>query len=325
MRRNVPIFTFVARQWLLILVMFAGFTAVLDHHKFRCFGSWELNEQTGQWFIQSRTIFDYFGGAAYMPGYGTLIILLALFYVHLIYRETIDKDTHSGKLLEDWRSCSSETRVWVHTVVRIGLIIALCILGASFAKAEPVDQVSRWKKAQVSPKWSIAADMAVRTYERNKYRYQKIQAMVENGVPAPILFCLHYRESDADFRCHAHEGSSLAHRTRDEPKGRLPHPEPPYSFEQSAYDAYYVCERPPLNRIKWSDMQAALDKMESFNGFGYRAKGIPAPYLYSGTSLYTAGKYVADHRFDRTAVDRQLGCVAILKRMAERGITLPFG
>lgn len=148
--------------------------------------------------------------------------------------------------------------------------------------------------------------------------------MRPNGVPAPILFCLHYRESDNNFKCHAHEGSSLMHRTRDEPKGRPLHPEPPYTFEQSAEDAYYVCEHPTLDKINWRDTQAALDKMESFNGFGYRRLGIAAPYVWSGTSLYKSGKYIADHKYSPVAVDKQLGCAAILKWMKAHGIDLPF-
>jgi len=143
-------------------------------------------------------------------------------------------------------------------------------------------------------------------------------------VPAPILFCLHYRESDNNFKCHAHEGSSLMHRTKYEPKGRPLHPEPPYTFEISAEDAYYVFEKPTLDKIDWKNKQASLDKMESFNGYGYRAKGIPAPYLWSGTSLYVSGKYVSDGVFSRTAVDKQLGCAAILKGFQARGVELSF-
>jgi lysozyme family protein len=62
--------------------------------------------------------------------------------------------------------------------------------------------------------------------------------------------------------------------------------------------------------------------MESFNGFGYRRHGLASPYLWSGTSLYLRGKYVSDGRFDPLALDGQLGCCAILKRMLSRGLSL---
>lgn len=204
------------------------------------------------------------------------------------------------------------------------LAAILCAAMPLLAATPPVDEEARWKEATVNPKNRIALDVAVALYRRHQPRYETIQHMRPNGVPAPILFCLHYRESDNNFKCHAHEGSSLQHRTRDEPKGRPLHPEPPYTFEQSAEDAYYICEHPPLDKIDWRNLQASLDKMESFNGFGYRRRGIAAPYLWSGTSIYHGGKYVADGVFSRTAWDQQLGCAALLKAMQARGIALSF-
>ena len=79
-----------------------------------------------------------------------------------------------------------------------------------------------------------------------------------------------------------------------------------------------------LDRCEWHQLAPALDKIESFNGFGYRNHGIAAPYLWSGTTLYARGKYVSDGRFDPLAVDKQMGVAAILKRFEERGISLPF-
>lgn len=198
------------------------------------------------------------------------------------------------------------------------------VFGLTLCAVQPVNQPERWQRAIVSPKYTMALDVQMAVYRRNQWRYENIQNMRPNGVPAPILFCLHYRESDNNFKCHAHEGSSLQHRTRDEPKGRPLHPEPPYTFEQSAEDAYYVYEKPTLDKIDWNSMQAALDKMESFNGYGYRAKGIASPYLWSGTSIYGGGKYEHDGVFSRTAMDGQLGCSALLKHMQSKGIRISF-
>jgi lysozyme family protein len=155
-------------------------------------------------------------------------------------------------------------------------------------------------------------------------RYAAVEAMRKPGVPAPVLFCLHYRESDNNFRCHPHEGSPLTHRTRFIPKGRIPAPAmPPFTFEQSAEDAYYVCDR--LDRRDWLHLAPALQAIEGFNGLGYQRPGRPpSPYLWAGTTLERPGKFIADGRFDPTARDAQLGCAAILKRMRERGIAIPF-
>lgn len=187
-----------------------------------------------------------------------------------------------------------------------------------------VAQVERWAAAQVRPQDRIRADKAAYLFSRLAPRYEAISQMRNPGAPAVILFCLHQRESGGDFSCHPHEGSPLTHRTRDVPKGRLPHPEPPYTFAQSAEDAYYVCDK--LDRPEWTDCTTALQAIEAFNGTGYQRfhPNVPSPYLWAATTLYSRGKYTGDGRFDPLAVDRQLGCAAMLKAMERHGIILPF-
>lgn len=322
--RNIIGYSFVKRFWALIAFVLLANWLIMSPIKYKCLGVWEFDEMKGGQWVE-HTVLQHFGAIACLPAYGGAALLMMFFCIHVAHRRTVDADENDGTAMDDWQDVPPTIRVYVRAALRIGYFIGFCILFGSFARAtEPVDQVARWQQAQLNPKWSIALDTTLRLYERNKWRYEKIQAMRNNGVPAAVIFCLHYRESDNDFRAHAHEGSSLQHRTRYEPKGRLPTKEPPYTFEQSAEDAYYICEHPPLDRINWRDKQAALDKMESFNGFGYRNKGIAAPYLFSGTTLYSRGKYVRDGVFDRNAVDQQLGCVAILKRFAKEGIRLSF-
>ena len=185
-------------------------------------------------------------------------------------------------------------------------------------------QTKRWSAATLNPKDSIRLDKAVALFERKKEIYQKLEAMRDgNGVPASVIFCFHYRESDNDFFAHLHEGSPLTHRTRDEPKGRLPAPKnPPYNFLESAEDALYIYEH--LDRRDWRHLESALQAAESYNGLGYQKRGLASPYLWSGTRIYTRGKYVADGRYSPTALDAQLGVCAILKRMQQRGIALVF-
>ncbi len=55
--------------------------------------------------------------------------------------------------------------------------------------------------------------------------------------------------------------------------------------------------------------------LERYNGLGYYHKGLPSPYVWSGTDQYVKGKYVADGVFDPNAVDSQLGCAGLLLTM----------
>lgn len=183
-------------------------------------------------------------------------------------------------------------------------------------------QAQRWAVAKINAKDSIRLDKAVVLYRRNQRVYAGIEGMRKNGVPATVLFGLHYRESDNDFTANPAQGDPLTHRSVHVPKGRIPGVPPPYTFAQAAEDAYYVVDR--LDLRDWRHLESALDAVENFNGPGYRNRGVPSPYVWAGTNIYQRGKFVADGRYSPTALDAQLGVAAILMRMNERGIALPF-
>lgn len=184
-------------------------------------------------------------------------------------------------------------------------------------------QEDRWVKAKLRPEKLVKLDKAVALFLETEPRYVAVEKMRVNGVPAPVVFVLHGRESTWNFGRHLHEGSPLTGRTMYVPKGR-PLGQPPFTWEESAEDALYTLKH--LERKNWSDLGTALQTIELYNGAGYLKyhPGIPSPYLWSGADLYNQGKYVADGKFDPLAVDKQLGCAAILKRMEERGVPVRF-
>ena len=202
--------------------------------------------------------------------------------------------------------------------------MAAALCGLAAAHAQIPDQIARWHGAQLNPARTIELDKAVALYQRLMPRYQMVQAMRANGVPAPVVFCLHYREADNSFTSSLAQGDPLTHRSVHVPRGRIPGKNPPYTWEEAAADALYSPELDHLDTRNWRTVQTALDAIEGYNGLGYRARGIASPYLWAGTSVYTRGKFSSDGRFDKLAVDRQLGCAAILLRMRTRGGTLPF-
>lgn len=199
---------------------------------------------------------------------------------------------------------------------------ALIILIPSLALASPKEQEARWNSAKLNPAWSIALDKLVSRYQRTQATYVQIQNMRPNGIPAAVCFGLLYRESDNDMTCSPAQGDSLSRRSTHVPRGRIPNVEPPYTFLQAAEDSYYSPQLDHMDAKDWSSIGAALDNSEGFNGWGYRNRGMVSPYVWSGTSVYQRGKFVADGRLDRSFVDKQAGVAAILLRFRERGIPI---
>lgn len=211
---------------------------------------------------------------------------------------------------------------WIGEGVNRLLLALLCSVTSLLAATPKVDQEARWRAAVVSPKNRIALDVAVAMYLRNQYRYEAIANMKPGTVPPVVLFCLHMRESDCNFKCSPAQGDSLMHRSVHVPRGRIPNAEPPYTFEQSAYDSYFNVDR--LDLRNWKTVQGTMDAVTAFNGWGPEYRGLPSGYTWAATSVYRGGKFVADGHWSAKAWDTQLGCAAVLLRMRQRGIVIPF-
>lgn len=179
-------------------------------------------------------------------------------------------------------------------------------------------QEQRWVDATIHASRISEIDKAIDIYKKNIDTYKKIENLRVGGVPSYVIFVLHGRESTWNFNRHLHEGSPLTGRTLYVPKGRPKKWNPPFTFIQSAEDALYLL-KDLENGNRWGTLQDMLQNIEAYNGLGYQNyhPSVPSPYLWAGTSLYTKGKYVSDGKFDYNAVDKQLGCATILKRMEQ--------
>jgi len=198
---------------------------------------------------------------------------------------------------------------------------------APFRHAPKTHHEKLWDSVVIKGSQVFRIDKRISQYMENKARYVAIEKMRNGGVPSAVIFTLHGRESTWSFKKHLHEGSPLTSRTKWIPKGR---PKAPpsngsvYTFEESAEDVLYKLK--DLESVDWTKCDKALYTIEKYNGLGYLKyhKDVLSPYLWSGTSHYISGKYVADGKFSHTAVDKQLGTCAILKRMSSRGIAIGF-
>lgn len=158
----------------------------------------------------------------------------------------------------------------------------------------------------IKPEWRQVINNKVSLLKKNRSRYTKIADMT--GVPWEFIALTHLRESGCDFTKHLHNGDSLARKTRQHPAGR-PAGRGPFTFEESAVDAL---EYQGLTKVDDWSLEHMIYLLEAYNGFGYRMRRKPSPYLWSGTNHYAKGKFIRDGKYDANYVDKQVGLVPIL-------------
>ena len=164
----------------------------------------------------------------------------------------------------------------------------------------------RWENAELTRDFgTVASRLVSRTA---KVRYRSVSA--KTRVPWAAIAVIHERECSQDWTRSLAQGDFWNRISVHIPAGRGPFP----SWEDAAIDALVNCA-PYLARNKDWSIGVTLTKLEEYNGLGYAARGLPSPYLWSGTNQYKSGKYVRDGVYDPNAVDSQLGCAGLLKAM----------
>ena len=148
----------------------------------------------------------------------------------------------------------------------------------------------------------------------NRARYEMLAN--ELGIPWYVIAVIHNMEASINFNCHLHNGDSLTRRTIHVPAGRPQNGQPPFSWEESAADA--LTSRGLGSDTDWS-LAGCLYQIEGYNGWGYRLyhAHVLSPYLWSFSSHYISGKYVADGTWSDAAKSGQCGAGVLLRRMAE--------
>jgi lysozyme family protein len=175
---------------------------------------------------------------------------------------------------------------------------------------------ARWKNAKPTrgPEFTKIAPKLVAA----KARYQAVEA--KTGVPWFVIAVIHQRESSQNWSMSLAQGDPWSSVSTHVPKGRGPFP----SWEAAADDALSVCHPYAARWKDWS-VGGTLCLLEQYNGLGYAAKGLPSPYIWSGTDQYVTGKYVSDGVFDPDAVDKQLGCAGLILTMQAFDPSITFG
>ena len=163
---------------------------------------------------------------------------------------------------------------------------------------------TRWANARLTRNFAAAAKSLVEA----KGRYQAVEA--RTNVPWFVVAVIHEREASQRWDTQLGQGDPLDEVSVHVPAGRGPFK----SWEDGAVDALTNCAP---HAARWSDWSVggSLCLLEQYNGLGYASRGLPSPYIWSGTDQYRSGKYISDGVFDPNAVDTQLGCAGLLMTM----------
>lgn len=184
--------------------------------------------------------------------------------------------------------------------------------------AELNEYLFHWNMAKVLPQWKGIADYGCIRIKRNIGLYTRIADRCGN-IPPYVVGLIHMMEASFSMDSHLHNGDPLSARTIRVPAGRPLQGEPPFTWEESAIDALHTDH--VLKTTQWG-IPNTLYFLERYNGTGYLKRGVMSPYLWSGTTPYTKGKFGEDHEYDKDLVSKQVGCAAVMKELQLSGYPL---
>jgi len=166
----------------------------------------------------------------------------------------------------------------------------------------------------IRPERRAAVQSRLNRLVDNAARYRALGDAL--GIPWFFIGIIHSLESNANFSTHLHNGDPLTARTVQVPAGRPIAGSPPFTWEASARDALTL--KGFVGQSDWSTARM-LHRWEGNNGFGYRQRGLPSPYLWSFSQHYTKGRFIRDHVFDPESVSQQCGAAVLLKALQSQG------
>jgi lysozyme family protein len=201
-----------------------------------------------------------------------------------------------------------------------GVVAGLPPIGATRDFESLAREYEAWFAAlTIRPENSSQVTFAVKQLIGNKADYQKVAQATNNRMPWAFVGVIHGMECSFNFAGHLHNGDPLIDRTTHVPKNCPVTGTPPFSWQDSAIDALTL--KGFNQETNWS-IARMLYLLEKYNGFGYRFRQLPTPYLWSFSNLYSKGKFVADGVFDPEKESKQCGAGVMLKALQNRGESL---
>jgi lysozyme family protein len=171
---------------------------------------------------------------------------------------------------------------------------------------------------KVKPEHRTELDWYMSKLTSPKYRAR--YETVANAVCVPWYFIgiVHALEASLNFEGHLHNGDPLSERTVQVPADRPKVWGPPSDWEASARDA--LDYEGFTNQSDWS-LAHTLFRYEAYNGFRSRElHDINTPYLWSFSTHYDGGKFVADGVWSDDAVSKQCGAGVLLRELVVKNV-----
>lgn len=177
--------------------------------------------------------------------------------------------------------------------------------------------------ATIRSECAYALEKAANRLLHDRGVYQRISDAT--GVPVAVLMALSEREMSGNLHCYLGNGQRLTTRTTIVPKNRGPWPDTIDGFIAGALDALHLDGLDQIAKTPegWSLTRFAYES-ELWNGFGYRARGIPSPYVFGATTVQKRGKFIRDGVYDPSVMDPQLGTLAIVEELVKIDPSLTF-
>ena len=176
------------------------------------------------------------------------------------------------------------------------------------------EYIALFDRCHLRAQFAENAEFYVSRLIKFKPIYQQLGS--STGIPWVLIGIIHGMECGFNFLTHLHNGDPLTARTVHVPDGHPQAGQAPFTWLESARDAL-VLEK--LDKVTDWNLPRMLYQLEAYNGFGYRPRRMPTPYLWSFSNLYRSGKFVGDGMFDAQAVSQQCGAAVMLRVLQERG------
>ena len=173
-----------------------------------------------------------------------------------------------------------------------------------------VDNLKLWQQAKIRTVSLSAVNKATSLVLHFKDRYKAAEAKV--SVPWFVIGAIHSLEADFNFNTILANGDPLNKPTTHVPRGLVAH-----TWEEGVVISFAHERFTGLH--DWT-LTNILNRVEAYNGPGYKWRGLPSAYLWSCTTVYSHGKFLSDGEWSSSAVSTQVGAAAIWLRLVQLGV-----